>query len=258
MIFVKYISKFYQYYIRHKWVRVVIWFLMFFPIVSNLASKHYIKALIRGIIFFIWRKYFCFPYQRRNVLNMVFGAPGSGKTSFLCYLTLRANALNNDVFSNVPIKDTYVFSWEDDYGIYNIEDAVLMIDEASLENGLNNREFTTNFSRKSGNFRKLECLKLHRHLRQEIWLYSQSPTDTDKYSRDLAQSFWVCKKVFSWLIHVKLFTTDVDIDPMTQDFRLVRKKLKDYFIFTPVCWLFFDTEHLPFELKEKEFEYRAS
>lgn len=253
---IKYISKFYQRYLRSKKLRFFVSFTILFPSLYNILSGHLIKALIFGIIYFIWKKWFCFPYKRRNVLNMVFGAPGSGKTSFLCFLTLRARALGIDVYSNVPIKDTYKFNWKDDYGEYLIENGVIMIDESALEDGLNNREFTTNFSRKNGMFRKLECLKLHRHFKQEIYLFSQSPTDTDKYTRDLTQSFWLCKKVFSWLIHVKLYITDVDIDPMTQDFRLIRKKVHDYFIFTPVCWLFFDTEEVPFELKEKEFLLR--
>lgn len=254
-IFIKYITWFYQLYLRSKLLRFVCAFSMFFPIISNLATKHYLKFLLYLIIFIIWRKWFIFPYKRRNVVNMVMGAPGAGKTSFLCYLTLRANFLNCDVYSNVAIKDTYKFSWSEDFGNYLIEDGVLMIDEAALEDGMNNREFTTNFSRKNGTFRKLECLKLHRHFRNEIWLFSQAD-DTDLKIRELAQSFWICKKLFNWLIHVKLYTTDVDLDPMTQDFRRIRVKKHDYFIFTPVCWLFFDTEEVPFQLALKDFELR--
>lgn len=251
----KILTAWYQYYIRHKWLRKLTTILIFLPSFINLTTSHYFKALIWFVIFFIWKKWFCFPYQRRNVVNMVMGPPGAGKTSFLCYLTLRANALNCDVYSNVAIKDTYKFSWSEDFGNYLIEDGVLFIDEAALEDGLNNREFSTNFSRKNGTFRKLECLKLHRHFRNEIWLFSQAD-DADLKVRELCQSFWIVKKFLPWLIHIKLYTTDIDLDPMTQDFRKIRVKKHSYFLFTPVCWLMFDTEEVPFELKKKEFILR--
>lgn len=253
--FLIFLKRWYQYYIRHKWLRVLtVIFMLLLPLFC-LLSGHFFRFVVFTLGFIAWRRWFCFPYKRRNVCNMVMGPPGAGKTSFLCYLTLRANALGSDVYSNVAIKDTYKFSWAEDFGNFLIEDGVLFIDEAALEDGLNNREYSTNFNRKNGTFRKLECLKLHRHFRNEIWLFSQAD-DADLKVRELCQSFWIVRKFLPWLVHIKLYTTDIDLDPMTQDFRKVRVFKRRYFLFTPVCWLFFDTEEVPFTLQNKEFEFR--
>lgn len=253
----RWLNRWYMYYIRHSWLRVVTLIIMLFVPLVKFSTGHWIKGLIWIFIIIAWRRWFCFPYRRRNVCNMVMGPPGAGKTSFLCYLTVRANALNCDVYSNTAIKDTYKFSWSKDFGYYLIEDGVIFIDEAALEDGLNNREFSTNFSKKNGTFRKLECLKLHRHFRNEIWLFSQAD-DADLKVRELCQSFWIVKKFLPWLIHLKLYTTDIDLDPMTKDFRKIRVLKHHYFLFTPVIWLMFDTEEVPFKLDEKEFEFRES
>ena len=253
--FIILIDKWYQHYLNHKWHRALYHIMFFLLIFLNITSSHYLKALLFFLIYVIWRKWFVFPYRKQNILTMVMGAPGNGKTSFLCYLSLRANNLGEDVYSNVAIKNTYKFSWSEDFGNYLIEDATLLIDEVALEDGLNNREFATNFSRKNGTFRKLECLKLHRHFKIQGYLFSQAD-DADSKARELCQQFYICKKIFPWLIMLKNYTTDIDLDPMTQDFRKVRIKKHSYFLFTPVCWRYFDTEEVPFDLKIKDFVLR--
>lgn len=251
----RFLTKWYQYYLRHKWFRILIFFLVGFWAFVSLVMENYLKFAVKLVVIIVWRHFFVIPYRRRNICNMVMGPPGAGKTSFLCWLSVRANALDNDVYSNVAIKNTYKFSWSTDFGEYLIEDGVLLIDEAALEDGLNNREFSTNFSKKNGTFRKLECLKLHRHFRNEIWLFSQAD-DTDLKVRELCQNFWIIKKFLPWLIMIKLYNTDIDLDPMTQDFRKIRKKRHTYFLFSPVIWLMFDTEEVPFKLREKQFSFR--
>lgn len=250
----KMIDRWYGYYITHKWLRFVTYFVIVMWAVSALITGHFIKAVIRFALVFVWRKFFCFNIQRQNVCSMVMGPPGAGKTSFLCWLTLRYNALMSDVMSNVAIKQTYEFGWSRDFGNFLIDDKVIFVDEAALEKGLNNREYATNFSK--SNFRKLECLKLHRHFRNEIFLFSQAD-DADLKVRELCQNFYLVKKLFPWLIIVKKYITDVDVDPMTQDFRRVRVKRWTKLLFTPVCWLHFDTEEVPFELEAKEFAFRG-
>lgn len=250
----KLIDKWYQYYINHKWLRVVTLSVVWLWILTALLTGHFIRFLLRLAVLFVWRKFFCFDIRRQNVCSMVMGPPGAGKTSFLCWLTLRYNALSSDVMSNVAIKKTYEFGWERDFGNFLIDDKVIFVDEAALEKGLNNREFATNFAK--SNFRKLECLKLHRHFRNEIFLFSQAD-DADLKVRELCQNFYLVKKIFPFLIKVTKYVTDIDVDPMTQDFRRIRKSRWTKFLFTPVCWLHFDTEEVPFELQIKDFRYRG-
>lgn len=249
----KLIDKWYQFYITHKGLRKLTVFIFFLWWFGAFTCGHIIKGLLRLLLFIVWRKFFCFDVKRLNVCSMVMGPPGAGKTSFLCWLTLRYNALNADILSNVAIHKTYQFGWERDFGNFLIDDKVILVDEAALEKGLNNREYATNFSK--SNFRKLECLKLHRHFRNEIFLFSQAD-DADLKVRELCQNFYLVKKIFPFLIMVKKFVTDVDVDPMTQDFRRIRKLRWNKFLFTPVCWLHFDTEEVPFSLEQKQFVYR--
>ena len=100
-----------------------------------------------------------------HVLNVYFGVPGSGKTTFAAYLTrwaLHENALIRfcrknqnfltrpilnskylkrriDVYSNVPITGAYQLDAKADIGNYMIENAKVIIDEAGIE--YNNRNY---------------------------------------------------------------------------------------------------------------------
>ena len=100
-----------------------------------------------------------------HVLNVYFGVPGSGKTTFAAYLTkwaLHENVLIRfcrkhpnrltallldsrylkrriDVFSNVPITGAYQLNAKEDIGHFMIEDAKIIIDEAGIE--YNNRNY---------------------------------------------------------------------------------------------------------------------
>ena len=118
-------------------------------------------ALIYFTVFF--RSFLC-P-QHPHVLNVYFGVPGSGKTTFAAYLTkwaLHENALIRfcrryenaltkmilnskylkrriDVYSNVPITGAYRLDAKVDIGNFMIENAKVIIDEAGIE--YNNRNY---------------------------------------------------------------------------------------------------------------------
>lgn len=250
MKLVKIIDKLYSWWLSSRTFRLFVYLLW---TVFILFPGSIVKKLFHLLLFFFWRRFFTIPINRINVCSMVMGPPGAGKTSFLCWLSLKYNSLSSDVMSNVAIKKTFDFSWSRDFGNFLIQDSVILIDEAALERGLNNREYSTNFAK--SNFRKLECLKLHRHFCNEIFLFSQAD-DADNKVRELCQNFYLVKKLFPWLIIVKKYVTDVDVDPMTQDFRRIRVKKWTRFLFTPVCWLHFDTEEVPFELPEHVFRFR--
>ena len=158
-------------------------------------------ALIYFTVFF--RSFLC-P-QHPHVLNVYFGVPGSGKTTFAAYLTkwaLRENALIRfcrryenaltkmilnskylkrriDVYSNVPITGAYRLDAKVDIGNFMIENAKVIIDEAGIE--YNNRNYKS-FPQEAVYF-----YKYHRHYKVSVDVFSQSYEDMDVTLRRLAQ-----------------------------------------------------------------------
>ena len=150
--------------------------------------------------------------KHAHVLNVYFGVPGSGKTTFAAYLTKWAlhenvlirlcrkhpNRLTNlllnsrylkrriDVFSNVPITGAYQLNAKEDIGRFMIEDAKIIIDEAGIE--YNNRNYKT-FSQEAIYF-----YKYHRHYKTSVDIFSQSYEDMDVTLRRLAQNFYVVRR----------------------------------------------------------------
>lgn len=248
------LNNFYDFWLENKTFQKVFKISIFFLCLITLFNN-----LFLGIIFFIirffWLNYFTFPFKKRKQTNIVMGPPGSGKTTFAAFISKWCKQQNEPCFSNIPLFDTYKFIWSQDFGTNLIENSTLIIDEAALESGLNNRDFKTNF--KDSNFRRLETLKLHRHFGLDLWFFSQWD-DIDLKVRELSQQYYVLKKTpFSWLVKIKMYVTDIDLDPMTQDFRKVRIKKHTYFLFSPVVWCAFDTEEVPFTLAEKDFTLRC-
>ena len=256
-LLIKY-CKFYRAYLKYKIIRFIVWFFVYLWVILPLGEKRYLILILRIILLLIYKHFFIFPIRKRKVVNTVIGPPGSGKTSFAAFWALKSKYMHEPVYCNVPIVDTYDFSWEDDFGYYAIENATIIIDEAGLE--LDNRNFALNFTdvvdKKTGRLihngkAKLETAKLHRHYGLDILLLSQW-TDQDLKLRNLSQNYWVMRKTgFPWLLHAKLYDTDIDVDQMTGDFRMVRIKKHSYFIFSPVIWFDFITDEHP-ELPEKD------
>lgn len=120
-----------------------------------------------------------------------FGVPGSGKTTFAAAISYLANKKNIPVYSNVPIKGTYMVK-RDEIGQYNLpifdsEYCVLLVDECGIE--YNNRNFKSNFKDDS-----LAWWKLHRHYKTLVFIFSQSYEDMDKKLRDLTQQFFLVQR----------------------------------------------------------------
>lgn len=251
---IKFLNVFYDKYLHSKLLRFAIKSILFLWCIISFISGNILKGIIKFIVIYIWFTKFTFPWKKKKVCNIVMGPPGSGKSTFAAFISKWASVNNESVYSNLALKNTYEFKWSRDFGTYLIENATIIIDEAALEAGLNNREFKKNFSEK--NFRRLETVKLHRHYGLDMWYFSQWD-DVDLKIRELAQNYYIMKKTpFSWLLKVKLYKTDIDVDPMTQDFRKIRVHKKTYFLFSPVVWLAFDTEEVPFSLEHKEFTFR--
>lgn len=251
---VKAVTYFYDLCLYNK--RFYAWYLFqwFLCMAFCLLFRDWLRFAVVFLIFFVWRFFFRFPYKKRKVVNTVMGPPGSGKTTFCAFLNKWASAIGEPVYSNVPLKGSYKFSWDKDFGWYEINDATILIDEAALEDGLNSRDFKSNFSdvvdKKSGQLlfngkAKLQTAKLHRHYGLDMWVFSQAD-DSDIKIRELSQNYYILRKTgFPWLLKIRLYDTDIDLDPMTQDFRKIRIKKRTYFLFSPVVWLSFDTEDAP-------------
>lgn len=258
----KYIGRLYRFYLGSKIFRFAVWFFVFLWI---LFSRSLLSFFVRLFIVLVYRHFFIFPVRHSKVVNTVVGPPGSGKTSLAAFVALKSSYLGLPVYSNADIIGTYAFDYETDYGTYRMDNSICILDESGLD--LDNRSFTFNFvdvyDKKTGSLihngkSKLLSWKYHRHLGQTWWVLSQW-TDQDAKIRNLSQNFYVCKKTgFHWLLCIKLYDTDIDVDPMSGDFRFIRKKLHTYFIFSPVIWFDFATDQVPFDLPKKNWSVVGS
>lgn len=173
--------------------------------------------------------------KNRHELNVYFGVPGSGKTTFAAWLTKRAThktlfyrlfcekyptiytgfliqlgliKMPVPVFSNVPITGAFQLDVKRDVGIYHMENAKVIIDEAGIE--YNNRNF------KALPAEQIYWYKYHRHYRCSVDVFSQSHEDMDITLRRLAQKYYVVKKsILPHFVVVKRIKRRVGIDDAT-------------------------------------------
>lgn len=232
----------------------------------------FILAALLYIPFFLV-SFLCPKHQ--HVLNVYFGVPGSGKTTFAAYLTKWAlheniiirlcrkhpNRLTNlilnsrylkrriDVYSNVPITGAYELNAKEDIGHYMIEDAKIIIDEAGIE--YNNRNYKT-FSQEAIYF-----YKYHRHYKTSVDIFSQSYEDMDVTLRRLAQNFYVVRRsLVPFCVVARKIRRKVGVDEHT-------KQIMDLYamgvpiidtkrIFAPSLWKLFNSYSRK-ELPQKEW-----
>lgn len=219
--------------------------------------------IIIGIVAFalyLW----LFPRKIPQVLNVYFGVPGSGKTTFAAYLTKRA--LREDpiirfckkhpskisdkilaskffkratpVFSNVPITGAYVLDPMEDIGHNMILGGKVIVDEAGVE--YNNRNFKS-FPKES-----VYWYKYHRHYECSVDVFSQSYEDMDITLRRLAQNYYVVKKsLIPKFIVCKRIRCKIGIDDTTH--QIIDKYyfgfpiLDTQWIFSPPLWKMFNS-----------------
>lgn len=216
-----------------------------------------------GIYFLIFLRSFLCP-QHKHVLNVYFGVPGSGKTTFAAYLTkwaLHENCIISfcnkhdcafsrlilhskylkrriDVYSNVPITGAYMLDAKSDIGRYMIEDAKIIIDEAGIE--YNNRNF------KSFPQEAIYFYKYHRHYRTSVDVFSQSFEDMDITLRRLAQNFYVVRKsLVPFCVVARRIRRKVGVDDTTKQiadlYSMGLPVLDTKRIFSPPLWRMFNS-----------------
>lgn len=185
--------------------------------------------------------------QRECILSIYFGPPGSGKSTLAALDARKRMKKGYKVFSNVPITGTYKINPKQDLGNFMVENALIIIDEASIE--YNNRRF------KEMPTTSIEFFKYHRHYQTAINLYSQSWDDVDITLRRLCQNVYYIKRtILPWFIKVhKIRKSFTIIDGEIRDsYEPVPWSTK--YRFTPPAWKMFNTisrEHFPEKVWEK-------
>lgn len=219
------------------------------------------------------------PMSRKtsHVLNVYFGVPGSGKTTFAAWLTkqcmresLVVKAIhrwpNNPVlkwlvttfpfrratpvWSNVPITGAYMLDPQKDIGHYMILGGKIIIDEAGIE--YNNRNF------KAFPPEAIYFYKYHRHYQTSVDIFSQSYEDMDVTLRRLAQNFYVVKKsLIPCCVTCRLIRRKVGVDDQTHQiadlYSMGLPLLDTRRIFCPVLWKMFNSYSRK-ELPSKDWE----
>ncbi len=208
-------------------------------------------------------------------LNVYFGVPGSGKTTYAAYLARAAareslvlklcrripcrftNWILNGknwkrpypVWSNVPIRGTYQLNAKTDLGVHMIHDGKIIIDEAGVE--FNNRDY------KSFPKPAIKFFKYHRHYGVSVDVFSQSFEDMDVTLRRLAQNFYVVKRsVIPMFVVTKRIRRRVGIDDNTHQlcdhYAFGLPILSSKWIFCPPLWRMFNSYDIE-DLPEKEW-----
>lgn len=123
------------------------------------------------------------------MITRYFGLPGCGKTTIaakIAYGALRSGKYKNvygNVHMNIPGYTFIPFSW---VGVYHLEDALIIIDEAAIEAG--NRDYKA-FSKA-----KIEFFMTHRHYRCHVVLFSQEPDGVDTKIRAITDQMFYIRK----------------------------------------------------------------
>lgn len=232
----------------------------------------FIIALFLLFRFFRW---LC-PPKVPHVLNVYFGVPGSGKTTFAAYLakqsikqsrvitwaeqspsTLARKILDSHffkrpipVYSNVPITGSYHLDPMQDIGKSMIVGGKIIIDEAGVE--YNNRK-TKDFPNEA-----IYWYKYHRHYECSVDVFSQSYEDMDITLRRLAQNYYVVKKsLLPKFIVCKRIRRKVGIDEHTHQiidqYYFGFPILDTKWVFSPPLWKLFNSFSRK-ELPEKDWE----
>lgn len=122
-------------------------------------------------------------------ISRYFGLPGCGKTTVLTMLAVKAvkDPRYLHVYGNVHLNlPGYTYVPFDCFGVYDMTDCLLLVDEATIECG--DRDY------KSFPKEKLARFMMHRHDNMDIALFSQSPDGTDKKIRDITDRMFYIKK----------------------------------------------------------------
>lgn len=179
-------------------------------------------------------------------VNYVWGAPGTGKSTFLAYLTYKElkKRKPRTVYSNTYIKGAVLIS-DKDIGKYSFENGLVLLDEAGIT--YNNRDFKHGMLSDPD---RLYWWKYVRHYNCEVYIATQGWDEVDKKLRTLSGAYYLCKKcIIPCFSVVKRVYKKCDIDELTHeptDFYNFGMIFDNQFIFRRKYYKLFDS----FERKE--------
>lgn len=195
-----------------------------------------LSCFLMLFLFTVLRK----PYAQSSV-NIYFGLPGAGKTTFCAYLSKKYLNHGVPVWSNVPILGTYVFDVREDLARYEIENGILIVDEAGID--YNNRQY----SQKNGmTAAQIKWWKKIRHKHMKAYIFSQSYNDMDVTLRRLCGELFIIKKSkIKYFVTVRRIRRKVDIDdiqhiPVDMYYKGL-PVIDTYRCFMPTVWKMFDS-----------------
>lgn len=188
-----------------------------------------------------------------NHLSIFFGVPGCGKTTLASCYARKYMKKGFKVYSNVPIKGTIQYNPVEDLGVHQIENALIILDEASIE--FNNRKF------KSFPDTCIQFFKLHRHYHTEILVFSQSWNDCDATIRRLAFQYYLVRpSLIPYFVQAVPIRRKIGINETTNQpddiysfYPLLLRPLKNRNFFAPLAWKLFDSWEAP-TLKGKNWQ----
>lgn len=187
--------------------------------------------------------------KKPNDFWSIIAPPGTGKTCLASYFVRNALKENKTVYSNKPIRHALQIDIKEDFGKYNIHDAIIIIDEAGSD--LNNRNWYNNLTKES-----VEFIKLHRHYNVDIYCFSQAPNDMDNKFRDLVTRLYLLEKS---RIPFYVFARSLFKVMKLEGGQIVQYLEEDtstsFKFFTPNTWAYFNSWDKHMILKEKEKKY---
>lgn len=155
-----------------------------------------------------------------NNICLFIGLPGAGKTTFISFLSYICHVVGYPTWCNVPIKFCKPFS-KDDIGIYDMTNdskgGLTLLDEAGIM--YDNRKFSDSnqFTEDS-----LRFLKLIRHYRSHVFLFSQSMDIDNKWIRLSKNVYFVRRSLIPGYTSITRIRRTLDVNPDTH-------KIEDFY-----------------------------
>jgi len=146
--------------------------------------------------------------------SLYLGMPGSGKTTYVAYISYLCHIVGKRCFCNIPVKYSIPYT-KDDLGVFDMSDSVILLDEAGIM--YDNRQFSTAFSSES-----LTFLKYLRHYKCNIALFSQSNDIDVKWVRMSKQIFLIHRSLIPGFTSMSKVKRILSVNPDTH-------KLEDFY-----------------------------
>lgn len=208
--------------------------------------------LVLFVFLFLFLRTFKLSLKNLSTVNIICGLPGSGKSTAVAAYThifttkRKFKKLGYRVFSNLPVHGALPYSWKDDYGVLDMSNGLILMDEAGVE--VDNRQFKTNFTPA-----RVEYLKLLRHRGNIMMIFSQTWSDMDLKLRDMAGQVWICQRsILPFVTCLVPVSKKIGVDEETHqmlDMYYLKHPIRRFFatqrIFRPLYYRYFDSFAAP-------------